>query len=61
MNPVIPGQPVEDSPGLILLGGLLQSFLLGTIVNQAFKYLMDYRKDSWWKRTYVVGVIALSW
>lgn len=61
MNAVIPGQPVEDLPGLILLGGFLQSFLLGTIVNQAFKYLLDYRKDSWWKRAFVVSVMALSW
>ncbi|KAH9482788.1 hypothetical protein JR316_0004888 [Psilocybe cubensis] len=54
MNNTIPGKPVEDLPGPILLDGLLQSFLLGTIVNQAFKYLLDYRDDSWRKRTFVL-------
>ncbi|KAF8974163.1 hypothetical protein BDZ97DRAFT_355 [Flammula alnicola] len=60
MNSTIPGKPAEDLPGAILLDGLLQSFLLGTIVNQAFKYLMDYRDDSWRKRLFVVAVIILS-
>ncbi|KAF9478173.1 hypothetical protein BDN70DRAFT_65061 [Pholiota conissans] len=60
MNSAIPGKPVESLPGPILLDGLLQSFLLGTIVNQAFKYLLDYRDDSWRKRIFVVGVILLS-
>jgi hypothetical protein len=60
LNTTLPGKPFEDLPGPILLDGLLQSFLLGTIVNQAFKYLMDYRDDSWKKRGFVIGVIGLS-
>lgn len=60
MNNDIPGKPIEDLPGPILLDGLLQSFLLGTIVNQAFKYMLDYRDDSWRKRAFVLGVISLS-
>jgi len=60
LNTTLPGKPFEDLPGPILLDGLLQSFLLGTIVNQAFKYLMDYRDDSWKKRVFVMGVIGLS-
>ena len=60
LNATLPGKPYEDLPGPILLDGLLQSFLLGTIVNQAFKYLMDYRDDSWKKRAFVIGVIGLS-
>lgn len=60
MNTTIPGKPVENLPGPILLDGFFQSFLLGTIVNQAFKYILDYRDDSWRKRTFVISVILLS-
>ncbi|KAF9568998.1 hypothetical protein CPC08DRAFT_284333 [Agrocybe pediades] len=60
MNKEIPGKPSESLPGPILLDGLIQSFLLGTIVNQAFKYLMDYRDDSKKKRVFVIAVITLS-
>jgi hypothetical protein len=60
LNVTLPGKPYEDLPGPILLDGFLQSFLLGTIVTQAFKYLMDYRDDSWQKRFFVIGVIGLS-
>jgi hypothetical protein len=52
--------PTEELPGAILMDGLLQSFLLGTIVNQAFKYWMDSRNDSWHKRTFVTTVILLA-
>lgn len=50
----------DSLPGPILLDGLFQSFLLGTIVNQAFKYAMDYREDSVRKRAFVATVIVLS-
>ncbi|KAF8913771.1 hypothetical protein CPB84DRAFT_5464 [Gymnopilus junonius] len=60
MNTTIPGKPVENLPGPILLDGFFQSFLLGTIVNQAFKYILDYRDDSWRKREFVISVILLS-
>lgn len=56
----IAGKPTESLPGPILLDGLLQSFLLGTIVNQAFKYWIDSRDDSKMKRTFVLSVILLS-
>ncbi|PPQ65584.1 hypothetical protein CVT26_000533 [Gymnopilus dilepis] len=59
MNTIIPGKPAENLPGPILLDGFFQSFLLGTIVNQAFKYILDYRDDSWKKRTFVISVITL--
>lgn len=60
MNADDAARPTEDPPGPILLAGFLQSFLLGTIVNQAFKYLMDYQNDSWRKRIFVVCVMLLS-
>ncbi|CAA7259635.1 unnamed protein product [Cyclocybe aegerita] len=53
-------KPDEALPGPILLDGFLQSFLLGTIVNQAFKYWVDYRDDSWRRRIFVTSVIILS-
>lgn len=46
----IPGKPEESIPGALLLDGLLQSFLLGTIVNQAYKYWLSSkatRKSRW--------------
>lgn len=52
--------PAEELPGAILMDGLVQSFLLGTIVNQAFKYWMDSRNDSWHKRIFVTTVILLA-
>jgi hypothetical protein len=60
MNSDVPGKPAENLPVPILLDGLLQSFLLGTIVNQAFKYLVDCRDDTRRKRAFVVAIIALS-
>ncbi|KDR83892.1 hypothetical protein GALMADRAFT_683195 [Galerina marginata CBS 339.88] len=60
MDPTIPGKPDESLPGPILLDGFFQSFLLGTIVNQAFKYVLDYRDDSRRKRAFVFVVIILS-
>ena len=59
MNPSIPVNPTEP-PGAILMDGLLQSFLLGTIVNQAFKYWLDSWNDSWRKRIFVTTVILLA-
>ena len=60
MDSSIPGNPTEP-PGAILIDGLLQSFLLGTIVNQAFKYWLDsWNTDSWHKRTFVTTVILLA-
>ena len=59
MNSNVPGNSAEP-PGAILMDGLLQSFLLGTIVNQAFKYWLDSRNDSWHKRIFVTTVIILS-
>lgn len=59
MNSNIPGNPTEP-PGAILMDGLLQSFLLGTIVNQAFKYWLDSWDDSWHKRIFVTTVILLA-
>ena len=60
MNSTTVGEPMDVPPGPILLGGLLQSFLLGTIVNQAFKYWMDSGDDSRRKRTFVICVILFS-
>lgn len=54
------GEPVEDLPGALLLDGLLQAFLLGTLVSQVVKYWSDYRDDSWRKRAFVGAVIVLS-
>lgn len=51
---------MEDLPGALLLDGLLQAFLLGTLVSQVVKYWSDYRDDSWRKRAFVAVVIVLS-
>ena len=59
MNSNIPGNSTEP-PRAILMDGLLQSFLLGTIVNQAFKYWLESRNDSWNKRIFVTTVILLA-
>lgn len=60
MDSNVPEKPVEELLGAILIDGLLQSFLLGTIVNQAFKYWMDSQNDSWHKRVFVTTVILLA-
>lgn len=60
MRDTISGEPVEDLPGALLLDGLLQAFLLGTLVSQVVKYWSDYRDDSWRKRAFVAVVIVLS-
>lgn len=49
-----------EIPGAILLGGFLQSFLLGVVMTQAIKYWADYRDDSWRKRVFVATVVVIS-
>ena len=52
--------PDPAAIGPLLLDGFFQSFLLGTVVMQAFKYWSDYRNDSRSKRTFVATVVLLS-
>jgi hypothetical protein len=50
-------------PGFIralLLDGFFQSFLLGTVVTQAFTYWGNYGNDSRAKRVFVATVVLLS-
>lgn len=54
--------PAPD-PGFIrplLLDGFFQSFLLGTVVTQAFTYWGNYSDDSRPKRVFVATVVLLS-
>jgi hypothetical protein len=60
MDSTLSGEPVVEIPGAILIGGFLQSFLLGVVVTQTIKYWADYRDDSWRKRLFVATVVIIS-
>lgn len=60
MDSTLSGEPIVEIPGAILLGGFLQSFLLGVIITQAIKYWADYRDDSRWKRVFVATVVFVA-
>ncbi|GLB33890.1 hypothetical protein LshimejAT787_0107740 [Lyophyllum shimeji] len=57
MDNTLSGEPVVELPGPILVGGFLQSFMLGILVTQVLKYWADYRDDSVRKRIFVATVI----
>lgn len=57
MDNTVSGEPVVELPGPILLGGFLQSFMLGILITQGLKYWADYRDDSLRKRVFVATVI----
>ncbi|KAG5648991.1 hypothetical protein DXG03_000340 [Asterophora parasitica] len=59
MDNNLSGVPVVELPGPILLGGFLQSFMLGIILSQGFTYWSDYRDDSRRKRLFVAIVVFL--
>ncbi|KAK7470389.1 hypothetical protein VKT23_001816 [Stygiomarasmius scandens] len=50
----------EQIRGSVLVGGIVQAFLLGFIIGQAIKYFTHYPDDSWRKRLFVGTVVVLS-
>uniref|UniRef100_A0A0W0GAL1 DUF6534 domain-containing protein n=1 Tax=Moniliophthora roreri TaxID=221103 RepID=A0A0W0GAL1_MONRR len=58
--PAIPQNLHEHASSALLLDGIFQSFALGLVAGQAFKYYADYRDDSKQKRIFAASVVLLS-
>ncbi|ESK95074.1 hypothetical protein Moror_13920 [Moniliophthora roreri MCA 2997] len=58
--PAIPQNLHEHASSALLLDGIFQSFALGLVAGQAFKYYVDYRDDSKQKRIFAASVVLLS-
>ncbi|KAG7096698.1 hypothetical protein E1B28_004112 [Marasmius oreades] len=50
----------DKASSAVLLDGILQSFTIGLIAGQAFKYWADYRDDSRQKRLFTASVVLFS-
>ncbi|KAF9464472.1 hypothetical protein BDZ94DRAFT_496392 [Collybia nuda] len=60
MDGTLSGEPVVEIPGAILLGAILQSFLLGVVMVQVIVYWANYQDDSRRKHIFIFAVVIIS-
>lgn len=50
----------ESVPGSMLFDALFQSFCLGFVLAQGFRYWTEYRDDPRWKQFFIYSIVLLA-